>query len=303
MARNSCMTFLVTSTAISFLIISVSCSNILVVPLVGEGSHYSVMLEISKELLLNRGHNVSMLVSDLFHDKLTSSNKARVHTINYIFFPAELNSAQYKEIFTNMTMAALRGKYVEWFIQTVQKNDSVLQRQYGLWHDLLTNQEVLSTLREANFELSLADFNGNCAISQYLRKTLDIPYIALSAVLVIPFSACIDNRMPFNPAYVPEFTSGLDHAMTFPQRLKNLGTSFLFMVMNKIITVELAEKRINLGLSETSMHCSDADLQFINTNFVLDFPRPILPNTKAVGGLTTKPERPLAMVSSHFMCN
>ena len=49
--------------------VPVNASNILIFPLVGEGSHYSVMKTIAKNLL-QRGHNVSMVVGDVFRDKL-----------------------------------------------------------------------------------------------------------------------------------------------------------------------------------------------------------------------------------------
>ena len=42
---------------------------------------------------------------------------------------------------------------------------------------------------------------------------------------------------------------------------------------------------------------TDVDLCLMNTDFVLDFPKPTLPNLVPVGGLTTRPGNPPSAVS------
>ncbi|XP_072024403.1 UDP-glucuronosyltransferase 2C1-like isoform X2 [Amphiura filiformis] len=277
-----------------------NCSNILLVPLSGVGSHYQVMLNVAKELL-HRGHNITMLVTDLFAHENTPSNNPIEGAIHFIFFPTAFTMDEYLEIMTNMTTAGLQGRYVEWLMEITTGENNFQQKMQKECENLLANQGILSILGDSNVDLVVADMTGGCPIHQYLRKNNGIPYVALSAVLTIPGISIIANRASFNPAYMPEITSGLGHVMSFTQRLKNVGTSLLFTVLFNEMTDPNREVRIQHGLTNITIFCEDAELILINTNFVLDFPRPFLPNTKAVGGLTVAPGRPLAVEWIDFL--
>ncbi|XP_072036741.1 UDP-glucuronosyltransferase 2A2-like [Amphiura filiformis] len=274
------------------LLTNVHCSNILLVPLSGHGSHYHVMLNVAKELL-HREHNVTMLVADRHEHQIATSKNPTEGAIHFIFFPSLFTLDEYIELMTNMTAAGLSGKYVEMVMGVFTFVES-FNEECG--NSVLANPKILSTLRDSNFDLSIADMSG-CIIYQYLYKYMGIPYVALSAVLTIPHLALFVNRTPLNPTYIPEASSGFDHAMSFPQRVKNVGISLLVTVIFHVRPDPYRE----VSQHGLTIFSEDAELILINTNFVLDFPRPFLPNTKAVGGLTVGPGRPLAMEWIEFL--
>ncbi|XP_072034360.1 UDP-glucuronosyltransferase 2B14-like isoform X2 [Amphiura filiformis] len=98
---------------------------------------------------------------------------------------------------------------------------------------------------------------------------------------------------------MPEVTSGFDHVMPFSERLINFAACLFYVVVYNMVDPS-KELRVQHEL-DSSISCEDAELMLINTNFVLDFPRPLLPNTKTVGGLTSGPVRPLVAEWIEFL--
>ncbi|XP_072024752.1 UDP-glucuronosyltransferase 2B14-like isoform X2 [Amphiura filiformis] len=268
------------------------CGNILFVPLAGHGSHYHVMLNTAEELL-HRGHNITMLVADRHENQIVSSKNPTEAAIHFIYFPSLFTMDEYIGLMTNLTTAGLRGRYVDLMKEIftyIEKHNEECSKS------VISNPEIISTLRDSNFDLSISDLTG-CIIYQYLHKNMGIPYVTLSAVLTVPHLTLFKNRMPINPAFMPEASSGLDHVMSFPERVKNVAMSLLILVVFNV-RPHPYEEVSQLGLK---IFFQDAELVLINTNFVLDFPRPVLPNTKAVGGLTAGPGRSLAVEWIEFL--
>ncbi len=276
---------------------TVCCSNVLLVPLIGEGSHYHVMLNVA-ETLIHRGHNITILLADRHIDDITSSPKPLEQSIHFIFYPSITTMAEIQDFLTQITNAVLKGKYTEWLIKKSLESN-VLKRLADECHDLLTNQKMLSALRDSNIDLTVADqFRLTCPIHELLHNDMHVPYVTVSAALTIPYAFLLVNRVPFNPSYMPELTSGLDHKMSYGGRMKNFGTALLLSVLFSSRFETFREVRSELGLH--GVYCADAELHLINTHFALDFPRPLLPNIKTVGGLTTREGRPLSVLSSEL---
>ncbi len=277
----------------------VCCSNILLVPLSGDGSHYSVMLNIA-ETLIHRGHNITIILGYRHTDDINSSPKLVEQSIHFIFYPSIITTAETHDFLAQMTNAGLKGKYTEWLIKKSSESN-LLKRLADECCDLLTDQRILSVLRDSNIDLTVVDQSRRtCPIHELLHKDMHVPYVTVSAVMSIPYASLLVNRIPFNPSYIPEIASGLDHMLSYGERIKNFGTSMLFLVLfSSMYNEPFQEIRSKLGLP--SIYCADTELLFINTHFALDFPRPLLPNTKTVGGLTTEEGRPLSVVSSEVM--
>ena len=95
---------------------------------------------------------------------------------------------------------------------------------------------------------------------------------------------------------MPQFATALDHKMTLCEKLKNM----MYIVFN-FVRSDLANPydgiRNKYGVGNKSVHFADAELWLVNIDFALEFPRPLLPNTITVGGLTTRPGRALTAVS------
>ncbi len=124
--------------------------------------------------------------------------------------------------------------------------------------------------------------------------------MTLSAIQSMPAIDSITKRLPFNPSYMPELTSALDHRMTFSDRMKNVATAITYILVFTLINNAASETRSKFDIADLSPYYEDAELFLIHSDFALDFARPLLPNAIPVGGLTTKPAKPLPVVSAYI---
>ena len=90
--------------------------------------------------------------------------------------------------------------------------------------------------------------------------------------------------------------------MTFYERIVNVLSVLFFYILMTSVANPCEDIRLDFDIVHTTQYYEDADLFLVNTNFALDFPRPVLPNTVPVGGLTTKPRNSLDKVSISEKC-
>ena len=272
--------------------------NILFVPLLGEGSHYVVMNSIATEMV-TRGHNITMLVPSHYRDIYKSSIQEHYH---FEVFTPFISQKCLHELMKNITSAGLNGNYTEWmmtyFIGGDYENKQMLECQ-----SLIGDTNLMSRLHNSKFDLAVEDMIL-CPTVQYLRKVMGIPYVVMSPLLTIPSSVSLANRWPLNPSYMPEMMSAFGHRMTFQERLINTGWTLFFIGLMKMFSNPFEKLRHGFGIADTTPFYDDAELFLINSHFSLDFPKPTLPSTVMVGGLTTGPSKTLNTVSSlNNFCN
>ena len=229
--------------------------NVLLVPLFGQGSHYFAMNTIATEMV-NRGHNITMLVSSHYKENLSSLHgKERFHS--EVFTPF-ISQESLNELLKNMTSAGLNGNYTEWimadFFGSDFQNNQMLECR-----SVLGDSDLMSRLRNSKFDLAVEDMNHFCPIVQYLRKNMGIPYIAMSLLLTIPASASVTNRWPLNPSYMPEMTSALDHMMSFKERLMNTGWTLFFIGLMNTFSNPYEKLRHDFGIADTTIFYDDAE--------------------------------------------
>lgn len=269
-------------------------ANVLVQPLTGEGSHYYLATTVAKEMVA-RGHNVTILVDDKFLEQILSKEDSKL--FHFVSFKPEFTMEEHKEILRTLTDAGLRGEYIQWLMDLIKSGH--MERQVTECHNIMGDMDVMSRLRNSNFDLAVVDSAQLCPLVQYLGK----PYVALHPVLTIASAVLFHNRVPFYPSYIPEFGSALDHRMTLADRFKNAAYMIFFNGLMATFGSPFDEIRIQYGLSDKPLQYADAEMWLIQTHFALDFPRPLLPNTVTIGGLTTSPAKPLDDVSCSFLCH
>ena len=265
--------------------LSVNAGNVLIHPLMGEGSHYMVVKAMSAELV-SRGHNVTILALDRYEEKLTANDGYSLH---FEFYKSNFTKAEYEELFSNMTNAGLRGKFTEWMINITRTNH--MQRVASECQNLIGNTDLITKLQTDDYDLALVDGSFTCPIMQYLK----IPYGVLMPASGLPGLTALNNRVPINPSYLPGFLTALDDKMTFLERLWNTAYTAFFFVLMSVFSGPIDELSSRYNIS--SEYFNDADLWILNAHFALDFPRPLLPHMVTVGGLTTKEPQSLHHVS------
>ncbi|XP_072014710.1 UDP-glucuronosyltransferase 2B33-like isoform X2 [Amphiura filiformis] len=272
----------------------VSGSMILFHPWHGEGSHYYVQKSIAMELI-KRGHNITFLVDNKFEEPIKLDGQKEGFSVEVFHSPIELS--EYNIVMHNTNKTGLRGKYFEFATELLQTD--YMQRQATECSNLLSDEKVVSNLK--HFDLAIEDPMSTCPFVQYLK----IPYVMVAPVMFLPCLTSLEGRFPFYPSYMPEFATALDHKMSFMERLKNTAFVILFTYYIRSGVLysynEILEKYYMGDKSLLQVLYADAEMWLINTDFVLDFPRPVLPNTALVGGLTAAQGKPLSSDWEDFL--
>ena len=159
---------------------------------------------------------------------------------------------------------------------------------------VLGNRPLLRALRRERFDLLLVDPNDMCGF--VIAHLLGVQYAVFSTGLWYP----AEVGAPAPLAYVPEFNSLLTDRMSLVQRMKNAGVYLVSRLGVRLLVLPKYERILQKHglLPGKSMYdlVHGSSLWMLCTDVALEFPRPTLPNVVYVGGILTKPARPLPQV-------
>ena len=134
----------------------------------------------------------------------------------------------------------------------------------------------------------------------FLNQVLGVPYIQIGLTTIAPLQHDRFAYNPCNPAYVPERLSFLSDTLTFRERLKNtllywLTGYFYYKYMLSPLDEVLRKHNLRPDANIGQL-IPEAELWIFNSDFVVDFPRPLSPHVKFVGGILTGHALPLSEV-------
>nr|XP_034379467.1 UDP-glucuronosyltransferase 3A2-like isoform X2 [Arvicanthis niloticus] len=254
------------------------------------GSHYIVMSRVS-QILHGSGHNVTKLLYESDYIPDFRKEKPSYQVINW-----HLPEDQQKKFDNRQRLLREEITYDRSRHHTIVK---FYQNFGNLCSHLLSRKDIMEFLQNENFDLVLLDFVDFCSllITEKLGKRfvsfLPIQFSFMDFVLPSPFS------------YVPVYGSGLTDQMDFWGRVKNFLMYFDFSMKQREILSQY-DSTIQEHFAEGSRPVlSDlllkAELWFVNSDFALDFARPLFPNTVYVGGLLDKPVQPIPQDLENFI--
>ena len=272
-------------------------------------SHLYSSAEIAKTLSA-RGHDVWFLLSGDLYDSY-----AKV-----LAFPESMTVAIYNTTITHDVAEIYIRRYVSKQLRDSQANSA---RQYRLeaedreiqallggrkvdiftaasvgTDEILESEELIRSLRSVGFDMIVGDFTGLYYV--FLSQVLGVPFVHIGLTPIAPSQHDRPAYTPSNPAYVPERFSAMSDDMTFRERLRNyllfwvMGYSFDKYMLSPFETVQ--RKHSIRPDASFSRLLSEAKLWIFNSDFVVDFPRPLNPQVKFVGGFLTGPAKPLSQV-------
>ncbi|XP_054830641.1 UDP-glucuronosyltransferase 1A1-like isoform X7 [Eublepharis macularius] len=157
---------------------------------------------------------------------------------------------------------------------------------------LLHNEELIRYLEQSKFDALFTDPVMPCG--QIVAEYLGIPSVFFFRGIPCGLDSEV-LQCPIPPSYVPRiFTTNTDH-MTFAQRVNNLlmymSEFFLcgfFYSPYSSLATEFLQKDITIA--ELLSHVS---LWLTRTDFTFEYPRPLMPNMVAVGGINCAGEKSL----------
>uniref|UniRef100_A0A4W2DDW5 UDP-glucuronosyltransferase n=1 Tax=Bos indicus x Bos taurus TaxID=30522 RepID=A0A4W2DDW5_BOBOX len=158
---------------------------------------------------------------------------------------------------------------------------------------LLYNKDLIRDLNASSFDVVLTDPVHPCGA--VLAKYLSIP--AVFFLRQIPCDLDVEGTACPNPfSYVPRLLTRNPDRMTFFQRVKNmlypLALKYICLVTftpYEHMASELLQREVSLGEILAS-----GSVWLFRGDFVMDYPRPIMPNMVFTGGINCANKKPLS---------
>ncbi|XP_040828273.1 UDP-glucuronosyltransferase 1A4-like [Ochotona curzoniae] len=265
----------------------VESGKVLVMPM--EGSHWLSMRKVVQELHA-RGHQAVVLAPEV-----------NMHVKREDFFILKTYATSYTQEEFDHLILGQTGKSFKTMplLKTILETFEVLKNVSTFFHqtcvELLYNKVLIKNLIDSSFEVVLTDPLFPCGA--LLAKYLSIP--AVFFLRSIPCDLDFEATWCPNPSsYIPRLmTMNSDH-MTFLQRVKNM----LYPLTLKSIChmsydpyASLASELFQRDVSLVDI-LSHGSVWLFRGDFVLDYPRPIMPNMVFIGGINCANRKPLSQV-------
>ncbi|OWF46693.1 UDP-glucuronosyltransferase 1-6-like [Mizuhopecten yessoensis] len=250
-------------------------------------SHIKPKLNIATSLANKYEHHSTFILSEEF------ANKVKEDNITSVIVPAAYKNVSVDGFLKDSIDDACNRKMPPFF--------TILTNANRLCHALLSDEDLFTVLQQQNFDLAFIDNVMIADCFTVLAYKLGIPYVQLG-VMHTP----VRTRIPFMPSVHPAFALlGFFDEMSFIQRVVNTLFSVVMAVSPQVIfptdlvATYVPEKPfvpLEVLHRRTAFHLVDMD-------FVLDFPRPLMPNVAFVGGVGTEKPKPLPSDLNSYMAS
>ncbi|NXW47407.1 UD11 glucuronosyltransferase, partial [Nyctiprogne leucopyga] len=250
--------------------------KLLVVPV--DGSHWLSMREVL-DRLSEKGHEIVVVAPETnFYIKSTKNFVMKM-------FPVPLTKEEVDEHFqTSIEDVLEEGPFLERTLKIYQSMKRLSDFSVSGCAHLLYNKELVRYLEESKFDAVLTDPVLPCG--QILAEHLSLP--SMFFLQQMPCGLDFEGtQCPNPPSYVPRaFTELTDH-MNFLQRVKNQ----LFDILNFFLCDFVFQPYAQLASEFLQRDVTVPDLLhhgsvwLVRLDFVLDYPRPLMPNMIFIGGV------------------
>ncbi|XP_055070846.2 UDP-glucuronosyltransferase 1A5 isoform X5 [Misgurnus anguillicaudatus] len=273
---------------------SVKAGKLLVSP--ADGSHWTGMKSLVEELG-RRGNQVVVVIPEA---SLSMGPSDHTTTLTY---PVPYTKAQLVENVNtgiNLQISADVSKDLakfRVFFNSVDRLSILTSRNL---ESALFNKDLMKKLEDFNFDAILTDpFDSTGVI---LGEYLSIPAIYIQTGHPCGIDA-LASKCPHPASYVPQPFTRFSDRMSFWQRSVNLVRTLVQPMACGRMYAHADEIASRLLQRKTSMVeiMSRAALWFMQGDFAVEFPRPLMPNTIIVGGLDSKKAKPLPQELEEFV--
>ncbi|NWV39534.1 UD11 glucuronosyltransferase, partial [Grantiella picta] len=253
-----------------------AAGKLLVVPV--DGSHWLSMREVLDKLK-QKGHEVVVVAPEASLQIKPSENFVlKTHWV-------PLNQEEIKKEFHAFLYTLFEeGSFLERFFKMYEHMKRLGNLSVSACELLLQDKELMSYLEQTKFDGILTDPVIPCG--PILAEHLSLPsiYFLRGVPCGLDFKA---TQCPYPPSYVPRAFSQLTDCMSFLQRVKNLLfdtqnfflCDFAFDPFSKLASDFLKREVTVLDLLRKG------SVWLLRLEFVLDYPRPLMPNIIPIGGV------------------
>ncbi|XP_069020543.1 UDP-glucuronosyltransferase 1A1-like isoform X1 [Embiotoca jacksoni] len=259
--------------------------NLLVVPM--DGSHWVGVKAIAQEMG-RRGHRVTVVMPEI---SMRMGPGKHYDTLTY---PVPYDQAYIDSVLS--THKDILDKSAQPFLSKVMSRFSQLQKITGIIHttaeSILFNDSVISHLAQQGFDAVLTD--PMVPTGSLIARKLGLPTINL--LRGIPCGLDMSSAgCPSPPSYVPRFFTGYTDKMNFKERLINTLVALLEPLFCRVLYWHFDHIAYRFLGEEVSVAevLSDSAIWLLRMDFMLELPRPLMPNVILVGGINCNVRNPL----------
>ncbi|NWV70868.1 UD11 glucuronosyltransferase, partial [Malurus elegans] len=253
-----------------------AAGRLLVVPV--DGSHWLSMREVV-EMLQQKGHEVVVVAPEVsVHIKPLKSFVMKMYPVPYT--QEELDKV-FKAFFH---ISFEEGSFLGRFLKVLEGMKRITDLEFASCEQLLQNKELIRYLEESKFDAIFTDPFIPCGAILADHLSLPSVYFLRAIPCGLDFEA---TQCPKPPSYVPRILTGLTDRMSFLQRVKNL----LFEIPNIFLCDFAFDPFSKLASEFLQREVTVLDLVrkgsvwLLRLEFVLDYPRPLMPNIIPIGGV------------------
>lgn len=262
-------------------------AKVLVLPM--EGSQWLSMRDVVRELHA-RGHQTVVLASEVtVHIKGED-----FFTLKTYAFPYTKEEYQ-QEILSDIEKTFKTQHFVKAFFETTASIRNFFDLYSNSCIALLHNKMLIQQLNSSFFDVILTDPIFPCGA--VLAKYLQIPavFILRSLSCGIEYEA---TQCPNPSSYIPNLLTRLSDHMDFLQRVQNMLYHLVLKYICHLLITPYESLASELLQREVSLVevLSHASVWLFRGDFVLDYPRPIMPNMVFIGGINCVTKKPLSQV-------
>uniref|UniRef100_A0A914UQG0 UDP-glucuronosyltransferase n=1 Tax=Plectus sambesii TaxID=2011161 RepID=A0A914UQG0_9BILA len=243
------------------------------------------------ELLADAGHDVTIVRGQYNPGCTKIKPKSNVKEVRFMALEnetdwTELEGAQRRIIFNEVSMFSMDSKDMgDKFMGVMRKG----------CEGHLKNTRMLEQLRAEKFDVAFTHHYDYCGIGLIHYLNIESWIWLDSGPLFEIIASAIG--VPSPPSYVPGIVTDMTDRMTYNQRFKNFVGQLLMTTIAPMLMIKpqtaLFREYYGQDFPDLADLAAKCPLVMVNTDELLDFPRPILHKIIYVGGIGMKSPKPL----------
>ncbi|XP_059134336.1 UDP-glucuronosyltransferase 1A9-like [Peromyscus eremicus] len=263
--------------------------RLLVVPM--DGSQWFTMQSVV-EKLIHRGHEVVTVVPEVSWQlgkslNLTVKMYSTSHTLE-----------QFNRKFKYFSDSQWITPKQRWLYLKTNSGNVFFELISSHCRSLFNDKKLVEYLKQSSFDAVFLDPFDVCGLT--VAKYLSLPSVVFSRYLLCHHLE-VGTQCPSPLSYVPRLFSKFADTMTFKERVLNLVfyiEKWAFCNYIFKTAVEIASEVLQTPVTVNDLF-SQVSIWLLCTDFVLDFPRPVMPNMVFIGGINCQQRKLISKV--HFL--
>ncbi|XP_059134712.1 UDP-glucuronosyltransferase 1A7-like [Peromyscus eremicus] len=264
--------------------------RLLVVPM--DGSHWFTM-QMVVEKLIHRGHEVVVVVPEVSWQlgkslNLTVKTYSTSHTLEdmnreFKYFSDTIWKTSEQRLLSLMTGSA--NNFFELLISHCR--------------DLFNDKKLVKYLKQSSFDAVFLDPFDVCGLT--VAKYLSLPSVVFAKGVLCHYLE-EGAQCPSPLSYVPRLLLKFTDTMTFKERALN----HLFYMAEHVFcpyflrtATDIASEVLQTSVTMDDLF-SQVSIWLLRSDFVFEFPRPVMPNMVFIGGINCQQRKPISKVCLFF---